>query len=813
MIKPFRAQYGERDNSHALLAWDKINGELPTSLLGLTDKPQFSTSPGEVWWPSVGCCPIEQWWALWWTTPDEKAKRSGMAKSEVAIWRIEDIGNVDDLSPYLEELCGAGQIVSPSTSLLNNTTEALLSGSSKQPVIKDLELWPGLLAALWKQLWPNARKQFSAYVAGQPPQGGEWHANPILFGTPSTRALHWNNYPVFDGNTTIKQIGRGAQWLSGVRDDTLDEIIQTCPEISPELKNINRFSRAADHLEKCRDNNSPDSALSFLRTIVTLAPEKSQAASLKQEALEAVRDHIQDASAGFVSSLANLDNKQIPADVFLADEISKWTKNTLPTEQTDRAIQLISFLKPDGPKNWWQNTVQAALAGELRHLSPPWALATFQWIAHGASQDIIQSLLPASSKNEEQLLAVAEKSHPGSTIPLIQKFSKRMGWSRLHAWAAGAGSSPDIAFEAQRDFPINPMEGLVYLLKSLPGKAALTEYLSHPESTPVEVVAQRTANDSSLLTSLDAAVDPWRRLWAEHILLGGPAWPDGINADIAKMNLLNAVLHGDATYGLVKALAEDLSETALTFPQIDEVLTILPMDEQAALAKKIAQKLINEVNAGHQLSNPGQNVLREVYKTLTSITPSGQLIACLFEWDANIEEETARAWLTRLPGEEIADIGDLLGNRINALAWKNIAQDIFKRSFQEHSLKILANDCYNLLPSLSQLRFRFSNMSGAPINKTEKNQLLIEIARLGADTTAEGLHDLWERAGGKRKHLKLNGTPESQWQHAVFCADDGKLKGGVGALLNALENEIPHNPELKELKKMWQLVNRKRIFF
>lgn len=812
MIKPFRAQYGERDNSHVLLAWDKINGELPTSLLGLTDKPQFSTSPGEVWWPSVGCCPIEQWWALWWTTPDEKAKRSGMAKSEVAIWRIEDIGKVDDLSPYLEELCGAGQIVSPPTSLLNNTTEALLSGSPKQPVIKDLELWPGLLAALWKQLWPNARKQFSACVAGQPPQGGEWQANPILFGTPSTRALHWSNYPVFDGNTTIKKIGRGAQWLSGVRDDTLDEIIQTCPEISPELKNINRFSRAAGHLEKCRDNNSPDSALGFLRTIVTLAPEKSQAASLKQEALEIVRDHIQEASAGFVSSLANLDNKQIPADEFLANEISSWTKNALPTSQPDSATQLISFLKPKGPKNWWQNTVQSALASELTHLSSTWALATFQWIAQGASQEIIQSLLSASPENEEKFLAVAEQ-HLCSSITLIQKFSKRMRWSRLHAWAAGAGSSPNVAFEAQRNFPINPMEGLVYLLKSLPGKAALTEYLSHPESTPVEVVAQRTVNDSSLLTSLDATVDPWRRLWAEHIHLGGPAWPDSINADTAKMNLLNAVLRGGATYGLVKALAEDLSETALTFPQIDEVLSIIPMNEQAALAKKIAQKLINEVNAGHQLSNPGQNVLREVYNTLTSITPSGQLIACLFEWDANIEEETARAWLTRLPGEEIAAIGDLLGNRINELAWKNIAQDIFKRSFREHSLKTLANDCNDLLPNISKLRLRFSNMLGAPISKAEKNQLLIEIARLGADTTTEGLHDLWERAGGKRKHLKLNGTPESQWQHAVICAEAGKLEGGVGALLNALEIENPHNPDIKDLKKMWRSIDHKRIFF
>ncbi|NDV17807.1 hypothetical protein GO013_00040 [Pseudodesulfovibrio sp. JC047] len=814
MIKPFRAQYGEYDNSHALLTWDKANGELPTSLLGLTDKPQFPTSPGEVWWPSVGCSPIEEWWALWWTTPDEKAKRSGMAKSEVAIWRIKDIGSIDDLSPFLEELCGIEQILSPPNSLLSNTAEALLSRSQKQPVIKDLDLWPGLLAALWKQLWPSAREHFSVCVAGQPPQGGEWQANPILFGTPPTRAQHWSHYPIFDGNTALGKIGRGALWLSGATDDTIDEIIHASPETGPALININKFARAAAHLDNFRDNNTPDSALSFLRTIATLAPQISQANQLKQEALEVVHDHIQNASAKFINALANLDSNQIPANKFLENEISTWIGTRLIAKEASDAVQLLSFLEPDTQQTWWQKSIQSALTKKLTKLSPKWATATLQWVALGASIEIIQSLLSSSSSNEDQLLAVADGSQlPNSSFPIIREFCKRLGWSRLHAWAAGKESSPAVAFTIQRAFPTSAMDGLVYLLNSLPGKAVLTEYLSHPESTPVASVAQRTVNDSSLIDSLDPAVDSWRRLWAEHIQHGGATWPDRVDTDTAKTDLLNAILEGGTSYGLAKTLAEDLSENALAFPQLDKVLSILPMDEQTALAKQVAQVLITKVNAGHTLSLPSPYVLKEVFKELILAPPSAQFIASLFQWDANIEEEAVRKWLTKLSGDEIATISHILGSHIQALSWKKIAQDIYKRSLHERSLKKLANSCSDLLPILSQLRLKFSKTPSSSIDPADKKQLLLEIARLGADTVTDGLHDLWERAGGKRKHLELYGTPESQWQHAVFRAEDGKLKGGVGALLEALEKEIPHNQELKELKDMWQLLNRKRRLF
>ena len=80
-----RARYGVKDNGHALLWQNDSSVKLPPSLLGLSDRPQGYEQPGEQWWPSVGCAPLSEYWALWWTVPDNSAQRGGMVRSEVAI--------------------------------------------------------------------------------------------------------------------------------------------------------------------------------------------------------------------------------------------------------------------------------------------------------------------------------------------------------------------------------------------------------------------------------------------------------------------------------------------------------------------------------------------------------------------------------------------------------------------------------------------------------------------------------------------------------------------------------------------------------
>ena len=148
MKRPLRARYGARDNMHALLAWDGDPARLPDNLADLTDKPPNASAPGDRWWPSVGCGPLDDWWALWWTQPDDEATRAGMVRSEVALWHLDEIGDVTDLLPVLHALSGRTSLPTPPDARLGAVVEALMTADRRRPVYLDLETWPAVLAAL-----------------------------------------------------------------------------------------------------------------------------------------------------------------------------------------------------------------------------------------------------------------------------------------------------------------------------------------------------------------------------------------------------------------------------------------------------------------------------------------------------------------------------------------------------------------------------------------------------------------------------------------------------------------------------------------
>jgi len=188
VISPFRASYGVKNNSHALLHTNCTESQLPYELLGLTDKPPGTGTLGECWWPSVGCGPIGEWWTLWWTLPDENAERGGMVRSEVMLWPLNEIGLVNDLRPAMKELSGL-DISEPNVKVLHCIAEELISGKHEPVVLQDLENWPGYITALWSQLWPSARQNLSMRVVLSPPQGGESISPPWMYCIPQSRGI------------------------------------------------------------------------------------------------------------------------------------------------------------------------------------------------------------------------------------------------------------------------------------------------------------------------------------------------------------------------------------------------------------------------------------------------------------------------------------------------------------------------------------------------------------------------------------------------------------------------------------------------
>lgn len=791
---------------HALLDWEGSPTRLPSDLLGLTDKPPGSYAPGDRWSPSVGCGPVEGFWALWWTQPDEQASRSGMVRSEVALWRLDEIGGVNDLRPVMESLGGHGLISLPPAELLGAVAEALLSASSSRPVLPDLDVWPGVIAALWARLWPEARRVFSARVAISPPQGGESVAPPWIFGIPPERALQWSGYRVIAAAPSAAQPSRAAAWLVATKDPTLEEVLAACSPLPADLGALRRVARAADRLERLREAPNPQHALNLLRTLLTLARGPDAAVTLKKEASNALVAGFLGETSSFVSSLANLDLSQLPEGGSLESALGSWIRRWAADLSLEEASRLLNMLSPDRATSWWQEGVRVPLSAELSNPEPRWAKAALQWLGLPNAAGVLRTLLPATEGVEQCLLDVTSGVEPvKATLHQIQHEAAQRGWSRIHAWAAMNALPPREAFQAQRAFLGDPSAGLAFLVERLPGPVVVEEAVSLPDAQLVGLVARRTKREPNLLRSLDAGQPGWRALWAAHVAAGGVRWPPDADRNALGRALLDAVLEGDEPEGLVAALAEDQAEIALDHPKRAALWEVLSSAGRTALLPRVAEALVRRCDAGRSISTVEHPLSEAIASWARRTRPSARVVAALLKWNVQVSEEEFIRWLDGPKRSEWTSVAYEVGQAVLSRGWKRAAEAIYDRRYVTE-LRLVAEACQELLSSWQRWVLAWI-LKPRIFNNSDDAPLVHRIAELGANLAPDGLDDLWERAGGERKRLPRWGSPDARWREAARLAQNGSLKGGLRALVKELRVDAPYNGDLHELETI--LVERR----
>ncbi|WP_427551895.1 effector-associated domain EAD1-containing protein (plasmid) [Methylomonas sp. MS20] len=804
MIQPLRARYGVKNNSHGLLEWQGEPTTLPSELLGLTDKPPGHLVPGERWWPSLGCGTVGDWWALWWTMPDESAYRAGMVSSEVALWRSGEIGAVDDLRPVLASLSGIKAIPSSLPEQLHSVAEALLSSEvERSPVFSDLDAWPGILADIWSRLWPEARRNFSARVAVIPPQGGESSAPPLLYCVTRQSLPAWANFPVIRFSSDSPSINRAASWLIGEGDSTFKEILDSCHFCSGELKALDTVARAADRLDKLREYPTPNSALEFLRTLSVLASSHDEAINLKTEALKALVIDLKGEKLEFVLKLRNFSLVFLASDASLPDSLTRWVHSQSPYLTPDEARQLLTSLEENKAEAWWQMSVRQALLKGFANPDKHWAKSALNWLGFPDCTMILKAILPSSEIVETCLLDVVDEISLSETaLRQIETQAESRLWSRLHAWVVINLYSPSKAFQLQRKFPGNAVDGLKYLVAHLSGGDIINEVISTPDSQLVQLVVQRTVREPQLLKDLNAGKAVWRDLWAAHIAAGGVCWPPNVNREIQGLKLLDAVTMGEKeSSGLIALLAKDLSEIVFNYPDRPKLWNQLNPNSCSALLPLVAEVLIQTCNAGQVVSSPEPQLAQEVLKRTRTIGHSIKVFVVLFSSSVSPDEQdliqcisssTRTDWQ---PG-----ITKIIGKAVSERRWKKAAEKSYDRfmSGAIPELQSVVETSLELFTWLQRLKFGIKT-GNRGISSVDEDNLVSRVADLGGDLAPEELDDIWERAGGKRKDLKTGVTPAIRWQSAAKLAENGKLKNGLLALVNELQNTHPHNPELKEL--------------
>jgi hypothetical protein len=791
-----RARYGALDNRHDLLDWEGRRDEAPQVLLGLTDQPVGHWGRGDVWWPAVGCGPVERFWALWWTVRDERAARGGMVRSEVALWPREEVGAVRDLRPALESIAGEATWPRVDEGLLADVAELLLQAGARPPVVVGQHAWPSLLLALWERLWPEARASFAARVALQPPPGGDSVVPVTLFCTPPPREIQWGEHPrapVTHGSRPTRT--RAGRFLVGQPDETMAEVLAATQAGGGTLRGLGRVARTADALDVMRSAPGPEAAARLLRELVASRHTPS-AASLQREALDVLVARLAEAPFSFLATLRNLP---LAEDVdALEQALKRRLHRDAPLVASEASGRFWSGFLAADVSPWWRRAAEAAFRDGFDELDDVWAEATLRWLDEEEPSNAIRDLLPSVPAVEAKLLAgVTPSAARRGGLTRLRAECARRRWPSLHAWAAKESLSPAEALREHRAQRFEEDAGVDLLVRWLPGAALVSAAVESGDPWLIDRVAARTAREPEWLRSIEAEQAGWLRLWEAHVRFGGEPWPVGLEQGRGARAVLDATLRGQSLDALIARCAAQLAPAALTHPERERLWGGFEGRARSALLEATAIELLRACEAAPPAATP-EAPLRDALRALVPSTRlSVRALPTLIMWGL-LGEKDVLGPIRSCRSEDLTSVGVQLGEAASRLGWKDVASALYERWRSYDVLHGAVERCKDLLSGLQRLWFDFRRMESF-----DERRFAARLADVAAEACPRELDRLWRLAGGEIRVLESTGTARERWWAAIERARQGGLENGLDALLDVLSEEIPDNHDLRELRALY----------
>lgn len=792
MTPPFFATYGNKENSHSMLTWGNPEVKIPGILAGLTDMQPGMGSLGEQWWPSVGCSPVGDLWALWWTEQDTTAPRAGMVRSKVALWPRDEVGAILDLTPWLQQISGKS-IDAPPESMLLAVAQALIFESNKPPIVTALSFWPGILTAIWKQFWPSLREQFSARVVALPLESSHEGNSPVLLGVPPKHVPKWNGHYIIKPDTVYPETAKVAKWLVDKKNTLIDEILSSFVNPPNSLSSLVKTERITNKLEFFLSNRSPEVALSIIRTLSSIEAV-SLDARVYADVFKAFANFSQSVSFEFIFSLRNIEAENLPQNKALVRSLENWlcaNFNVLTPHEDSLLIDILH--DTHGALDWWNKAVKQALNRSWSSMKPAQSERAFYILARGGNYfSTLDEIFPVSKEIETCLVEGADKSDIAiMNYKNIALYAAAKQYSRLNAVFLMKTESPDEALNKQMAFLSNPQPGLAYLVEKLDGKVVISYLLKYQAMDLLPFIAERTKKNPTLLLPLSVKNSTWRRLWRAHISAGGRVWPKTVES-LCFSELVEVIISGEDSFGLEAIFLNDLPPFIFTSPNRAQVWDKLANDIRENFLEKVAICLLAAMNTSEQCSPP-EPPLQKAIANLIKSTPEGLkpkgLLAAL-EWGI-LDDNTTKNVIERVNAQGFLSVGVNIGKYIQKNQWKKSAQTLNERAKKKIEFKAAALECQQLLPFLKRF---FSKDS---LSSKDAKLLMTE---LGAELFTDRLEHLWVRAGGEKKNLpSASATYASQWGSAISMAANGGLPGGLFSLVNIMLEELPHNENLQML--------------
>lgn len=807
MIPHIRASYGVVDNAHALI---KCDGDikLPSELAGLTDRPVGNLRPGEDWGVSVGCTQVGIWWAIWWTTPDFHANRQGMVRSEVALWPIESIGQLCDLRPILCELSGMSAIAPAIEDHLAVVAAALIRRKGEAVVVcGDIKEWPSILAELWLRLWPEARKDFSTRVELSPPSNTGASDQPWVYAVPSHLAPQWHSrqckldlsYSTVFNDTK----NRAALYLAGREDKELEKILTDIAPKTSDLSCLPKVARIAESIIKLEEAQSFDDALAMLRTLIALDLVVTNTDDYKSRAISVVADQFERCSPNQAAAIANIELPSLPLTNVLSESLSHWARNNIATMQFDDSAMLIQKLRAGEALPWWQSAITKSIKTGVSGSHREWSSAAVFWLTVPALNEVTDKLVVQEKGIERKLFqAAVDMSLSGQQISRLRSCSYKQKWPLLHGWALANSMEITKALDVQYEMKDKARLGLKYILDYFPEEEVFKEILGRDDEFLAQHASSLAIKSPRLIKLLDLSKVVDRKILAQYGCSGGDLPPKYFSAEKQGEALLDAVIDGEGSYGLVGMLYAWLFDVVIALPRRRLLWENLEKKESDLLLPHVAVGLMNKASFKKPILYPEPELAEEILNQMYKSQPSPAAVRSVLDWNVSIDEGQIIRWLSEFGKLDWQYSDQIISRAIRAKQLKRVAESLYHRRHSNPEVCPTLFLCHELLSSWHQFSLKWNPVSGGE-KKANEFVLATRLAEVGAELFPEGPDDLWERAGGRKQDLETTGTAARRWRNATSLAARGKLSNGLLPILQELKQEYPENSDLIEFEKFF----------
>lgn len=788
---PVYAQYGYVDGpnvGHQLIHFDGDKATLPSELLGLTDAPPSAT---EQWWPSVGCAPLKNWFVLWWSVPDQNQLRNGTVRSNVALWPLDLIGGVDDISSAVLKISGLKEIPNIDENKIAAVLEGLMH-SDKPIIFSELSIWPFVLVHLWKTLWSEARKTFSTSVAFLP-QNTNRELHTWIYCVPLSRVHAWHETEFYKIESNIDSFNRGTKHLLSGSDLTLESFLIESGVSLTRPYQLKKFIRAADRYDRFVDNQLPQNSVDLLRTLISINEKTVFIDTLKKNCVAVIQNNLNKQNLDFIQSLSNLEDKEQPFDMPIP-QLQDWFSQRLPLLSFNEIKTAILKLRDASACDWWQSGLKKAIQYRVVNYDINWDTIFIKTLIDKDVNVLVKDYIPKSL--EERLSSVfLNIVQPFDSIGLIE-ITKENSWAKLHAKCALSCYTIPQAFDEQLTFG-STNAGLEILIMEFHGQETVQEIIGRANRTLINILSKRTSKEVSLLSAIDVSNQSWLYLWSEHIQRGGGLWPLNRNQKELGKGLLDVLINNTEKIvpdELLLSLANDLAASVDEYDRRENLWELFRVDIKKIVLSGVATRVLHKTLVT-TVDMPEPVLSEAVVDLALSSNITAQTVLNILSWNSiYTTEQKARNLLKKTNWTEFASP---IGVIISSKNWREIAKDIYssyKRG--DRSLKPAVSQVEHLLSTTQKFMLKTIESRDAihSDNPFSTQDLIPIIAEIGADLAPDRLDVLWVRANGDRKQLRSSPIPHDAWSYAVEQANrDGNLQ----SLVEVLINEFPNNEYLQ----------------